>query len=1012
MRCSGFEAFQESTSAIAPPLASDLEQHENDFETFSEPTSNQSALDWDSDLVGTYFPESSLQPDSDIKGSSSDDGHTPCELTPDEWSSVLPLSPLPPVPHATLGPGVVDFPDGFPITAKTRVFHIELVNGIPSQFPIPEELTAFIVCVDTLDAEDKRKTIDAILKDCAPHSYSGSTGSRREPDAFVIGSLFGLDPSVRVACRRVEAKCGGVVACESLDAAFLNAPRRFPDPLYRQTLIEAEMRTRELQDTSTVGQVLTFERSLQSFSCKAILADGSSCNGTALMVRAKKRIRNKDYVIVCSQQDKPCAQGSGRHTVLAILNHIDEDILFKVLNHQPIVENHDAGELCTRVMSGRQGFRGKAVCPYNHMKDGLSFKAKIIALTCKAIYHAYCPWEDRFPDLSHTAVVIPTLTPHMHPPPPENKINQTVARLYMECARKLGSSATPARVDRAPTTIALLGTTPALFHPALANRDIRLRLIQRVKEELNGPEHTGDALPPAERYLQSSIIRDGRTVIFGIYPELIKNIHRVRTLDCDTTFKPVAGSMQIFEVNAWLTAINEAVTLGRVWMEAHDRTIFKQVWEELRRLVTVLIGRPLLFKGLHVRGTILGLNADMEVAPLLGFAEAFLPTIDREELRGVITNAGTLLPFVLRLCYTHIFRGVPEAPHLSKDDHDRIKGFVHLETPQAVEDFKLWIANVPDPDGTIARWWKQKLMHFWLLPAKIQCLSRIPLNDWHTMSATTNLGEAQHARNNAETGTQMGIIESFKKYAEYDARRAAEINVKLATGNLNNNQNELVHRYASSNRRHAAAADKGMRARDADERVIALRQAKVQVEVELKQAVAESKLTTDQSNSSGRVPARRPSKGKKVEKIGHGTSNVEHVPRRSPGRVVAPSHSAEEARVDHQEDEHDVQREKEGQTLQTGDEASGPRRLRSHGADVSFTTSTRDTAPSTAKRKLTSTAAAPAPKPKRRKAGDPLAGWAIELVPGDKTTAVSPREYAEKEPEEFAAQYPQYVKFL
>ncbi|KAJ7815231.1 hypothetical protein B0H14DRAFT_3476393 [Mycena olivaceomarginata] len=30
----------------------------------------------------------------------------------------------------------------------------------------------------------------------------------------------------------------------------------------------------------------------------------------------------------------------------------------------------------------------------------------------------------------------------------------------------------------------------------------------------------------------------------------------------------------------------------------------------------------------------------------------------------------------------------------------------------------------------------------------------------------------------------------------------------------------------------------------------------------------------------------------------------------------------------------------------------------------------------------------------------------------DKTTAVTPREYAQKEPEELAAQYPQYVKFL
>ncbi|KAJ7869348.1 hypothetical protein B0H13DRAFT_2557776 [Mycena leptocephala] len=938
--CSSSEAFQESAS-LAPPLASNLEQHEkrvsqalifadllnrcSDFGTFLESTSNHSALNWDLDLVGTQLD--------------SDDEPTPYELTPDEIdvaigpadASVTLTSARDSWPWRDSAivwtdPGVsskvVDFPDGFPITTKTKVFHIELVNGIPSQFPIPEEATAFIVCADTLAAEDRRKTIDAILKDHDPHSYGGSTGSRREPDAFITGSLFGLDPSIRVACRRAEAKCAGVVACESLDAAFLRAPRRFPDPVYRQILIEAEMRTRELQDTSAVGRVLTFERSLQSFSYRALLANGSACKGTALM-----RIRNKDYIIICSEQDEPCAQGSGRHTVLAILDHIDQDILFKVLNRQPIVEEHDAGELCARVMSGRQGFKGKAFCPYNHMKDGRSFKAKIIALGCKAIYHAYCPWEDRHPALAHTAVVLPTLTPHTHPPPPENKINQTVARLYMDCVRKLGSSATPARVDRAPTTIALLGTTPALFHPALANRDIRLRLVQRVKEELNGPERTGDvrtqvavylaqqqALPPAERYLQSSIIRDGRTVIFGINPDLIKNIHRVRTLDCDTTLKPVAGSMQIFEVNAWLSAINEAVTLGRVWMEAHDRTIFKQVWEELRRLVTVLTGRPLLFKGLHVRGTILGLNADMEVAPLLGFADAFLPTIDRDELRGVVNDAGTLLLFVLRLCYTHIFRGIPDAPHLSKDDHARIQGFVHLESPQAVEDFKVWIADVPDPDGAIARWWKQKLQHFWLLPATIQCISRIPLNDWHTMPATTNLGEAQHARNNPETGTQMGIIESFKKYAEYDARRAAEINIKLATGNLNNNQNELVHRYASSNRRHAAATDKGTRGRDADERVVALRQAKAQVEAELKQATAEAK-----SNSSGRVPARRPAKGKKAETNTQGKASAV---RRSSSRVA--SRDVEVEREDIQEDEHEgMQGAKEDELLRLGEETSG-----------------------------------------------------------------------------------------
>ncbi|KAK7029230.1 hypothetical protein R3P38DRAFT_3516340 [Favolaschia claudopus] len=192
---------------------------------------------------------------------------------------------------------VVDFPKGFAINRKTKVFHVELVTGIPSQFPIPEERTAFIVCGDSLTADEKQKTIDAILKDHDPHSYDGSTGSRDE-DSSANGSLFGLEPvwnpvkgklePVQVTCRRADPKCKGVVACKSLDSDYLYAERRFPNPEHRQALIDAEMRTREMQDTTAVGRVLTYERSLQSFTCRAILADGSPCKGTAQMVRSNK----------------------------------------------------------------------------------------------------------------------------------------------------------------------------------------------------------------------------------------------------------------------------------------------------------------------------------------------------------------------------------------------------------------------------------------------------------------------------------------------------------------------------------------------------------------------------------------------------------------------------------------------------------------------------------------------------------------------------------------------------
>ncbi|KAJ7911286.1 hypothetical protein B0H13DRAFT_2328505 [Mycena leptocephala] len=181
--------------------------------------------------------------------------------------------------------------------------------------------------------------------------------------------------------------------------------------------------------------------------------------------------------------------------------------------------------------------------------------------------------------------------------------------------------------------------------------------------------------------------------------------------------------------------------------------------------------------------------------------------------------------------------------------------------------------------------------------------------------------------------------------------------------------------------------------------------AKAQVEAELKQATAEAN-----SNSSGRVPARRPAKGEKAETNTQGKASAV---RRSSSRVA--SRDVEVEREDIQEDEHEgMQGAKEDEVLQLGKETSGQRHLRSRRAkspSPALHTSPSDAVPSNAKRKLTS-AVGPTPKPKRRKAGDPLAGWAIELVPGDKTTAVTPREYAEKEPEEFAAQYPQYIKFL
>ncbi|KAJ6629014.1 hypothetical protein B0H10DRAFT_2208940 [Mycena sp. CBHHK59/15] len=245
-----------------------------------------------------------------------------------------------------------------------------------------------------------------------------------------------------------------------------------------------------------------------------------------------------------------------------------------------------------------------------------------------------------------------------------------------------------------------------------------------------------EVLSDEKRYLHSSLSRDGKRIIFGAHHKLLNSIHDLRTLDCDTTFKPVI----------------------------HDRAAFKAVWEEVQRLVLKLTRKRLKFKGLHKGGKILGLNSDMEAAPLLGFADAFVTTIDLEDVCSVVgTDAQKLLPFVLRVCYSHYNRGIPLLSHLSKAIRQRIFNLKYLKTRAAFEAFKAWIQIVPDPHGVLRRWWEHKTMHRWLLPGLIQCLSNIPLEQWNTMEATTNLGEAQHAWNNNETGTGMGALESFKK---------------------------------------------------------------------------------------------------------------------------------------------------------------------------------------------------------------------------------------------------------
>lgn len=150
---------------------------------------------------------------------------------------------------------------------------------------------------------------------------------------------------------------------------------------------------------------------------------------------------------------------------------------------------------------------------FNHIKDGHPFPAQILPISCTARTIIYCPREDLHPDLARMAVVVPDSTkPHAHPPPPSNKLTRAVAQMYKECVRKVGPGATVAKVDKgacicrpgmvqlskisssALSTKEILGTTPALYHASLINRDTRTKLVQQVKDETRDSSLAGSTV--------------------------------------------------------------------------------------------------------------------------------------------------------------------------------------------------------------------------------------------------------------------------------------------------------------------------------------------------------------------------------------------------------------------------------------------------------------------------------------------------------------------------------------
>ncbi|KAJ7814720.1 hypothetical protein B0H13DRAFT_2381540 [Mycena leptocephala] len=375
---------------------------------------------------------------------------------------------------------VAEFPQGIRLTEKNKFYAFHRVTGCPSQFPFFRPRTGFLInLTDMKDMNrDGEVTVvqDQLIRDQDSHSWGRSTGARSKVDAYLPGSFFGLSGDVKITCRRAAPECGGVTACESLDPAFLKEERRELDPEDIRILVAASLRTREMQDDTKVDSIIPSKAGV------ARVFVGMEHNVMGPFVCASQTHRfairatffyapNEARRSRLARFTRRCARAEGSLT----------------LDSERIIDEEDTEGTCSRVVSGRTGSKGKAICSFNHHKNGLPYVAKVEPLTCTAKMHIYCPWETLHPELARMAIVVPLPdSGHSHPPPPKNKCTHAIAERYRECVRKFGPGASVNKVENAQSTKDLLGgKTPSLFHPGLISRDTKARIIQEVKAEWN-----------------------------------------------------------------------------------------------------------------------------------------------------------------------------------------------------------------------------------------------------------------------------------------------------------------------------------------------------------------------------------------------------------------------------------------------------------------------------------------------------------------------------------------------
>ncbi|KAF8812196.1 hypothetical protein BYT27DRAFT_7221222 [Phlegmacium glaucopus] len=601
----------------------------------------------------------------------------------------------------------------FQVTLELRVNRVEYLSEIPNVWPIPHVPTAFI------DQD----------------SWKGGTGTADSRARVCFQPGY---PTVE--CRRSCLTCKGCYACSAVDPKLLKTKHYDLDPTTRSNILIAKHETRE-NERASIEQRAAIFLSVCRGKCTAINGNGKMCTGGPKMKEKSldKQSRGRRYWIACSGWRKGFKKDHKAHS---IPDDIDEDILAKLLNGTPLAGNTDTNP-CSLFVAAHVGLK-LWFCPHPHIENGVSLShTEIKNYPCPARCTLYIPVDET---LRFALRVYPGNIPHNHPMPRISKASFETKAAYRDCVHAAGTVGTTVqKVDQAASTNLLLGgQRPSQYNSSLYDARIKQEIIQDVKSKAHP---AGLGLP-------------GGTIIFTCIPFLLGLVHEVTSFECDVTFKCVL-LLNEWEMVIYYLPVQRAITIARVYIDSANTAHYECLFDELHTLTESLTGSPLHFKRLSPGGNLLCMNADMEAAQVLGAGKSIMKTHDPDFSNIRVTTAEELLAFFLRLCFTHSKRAVLDFKGLvSAVNYQRIMDFPYIDSEEELESFTILVNALGIKK--IKDWWTHKIKSKWIIPCILKSQSKILLEHWPLIPATTNIGESQHHWTNAISGIKLPLVDGIE----------------------------------------------------------------------------------------------------------------------------------------------------------------------------------------------------------------------------------------------------------